>query len=344
MNANLTERLFDDMEVEQESALILLVLYCALVYWRGYARFKRLQAVDGPSRELSLPSGLEALFLRPLTRVAARFRSPFAALLKKELRLQQTSFLLAGLFLLVAVVGACLVKYRRELAEAIVGFDCMFFVLILPVIAGAISLAEEKGWGIAEWHLTLPPSAIKQWSAKMLATLSTSLALGLLLPIALWLAVVPLFHHPGAGASLPPAPEILSWILGSLLLASVAVYAASFSNSALRAILAAIAIIAAGYGFCALVGTRVARIEPRQQWILMCIPQVARALIPQLLAGGLFFLLCVVQWFAWSNFRRYRPSARRIVGQLMVIFFAVGLVALAISLVIAAARFLHPYG
>ncbi len=51
------------------AVLILLLIYCAVVYWLGYAKFKRLEAVDGPSRELSLPAGLEAFFVRPLTKV-----------------------------------------------------------------------------------------------------------------------------------------------------------------------------------------------------------------------------------------------------------------------------------
>jgi len=319
----------------------LLFIYCALVYWLGYAKFKRLEAVDGPARELNLPAGLEAVFVRPLTRVAARFHSPLATLLKKEFRLQQISFLLAGMFVLIAGAGACLYQRYHNLAEAIVGGDCILYVMILPLIAGATSLAEEKGWGIAEWHLALPPSALKQWSAKMLATLSTSLALGLLLPTAFFLAGQALFSQPGSRDSLPPAHDFLCWVLGYLLLTSVAVYAASFSNSTLRAILAAFAMIAVGCLLCFSVGPEVAKIDPRRWGILLHVPQVRRELIPQFLTGDLFFMLCVVQWFAWSNFRRNGLSARRIVVQLLVIFFALGLLTLAILLALSAALHLH---
>src|ERR1017187_4858396 len=166
VNVLLTQRLLDEETIARVSVLIL-VIYCALVYWLGYAKFKRLEAVDGPSRELSLPAGLEAFFMRPLTSVSSRFQSPFATLLKKEFRLQQISFLLAGLFVLVAVVSACLNNYHRDLAQGIIAADIFIYVVILPLIAGATSVAEEKGWGIAEWHLTLPPSALKKWAAKM---------------------------------------------------------------------------------------------------------------------------------------------------------------------------------
>jgi len=170
--------------------LSLLLIYCAVVYWLGYAKFKRLQALDAPSRELSLPAGLEDFLTRPLTKLSSRFRGPFATLLKKEFRLQQISFLLAGVCVLIAVVGFCVATRRPDIAAGIVGGDLLLYVLILPLIAGAISVAEERGWGMAEWHLTLPPSALKQWSAKMLAALSTSLVLGLLTCAALGLLLM----------------------------------------------------------------------------------------------------------------------------------------------------------
>jgi ABC-type transport system involved in multi-copper enzyme maturation permease subunit len=328
VNALLTQRLFDEQTIAQVS-VIILVIYCALVYWLGYAKFKRLEAVDGPSRELSLPAGLEAFFVRPLTRASSGFRGPFATLLKKEFRLQQISFLLAGMFVLFAVVGACLIKRYPNLGEGIVGADCFIYALILPLIAGATSVAEEKGWGITEWHLTLPPSALKQWSAKMLAALSTSLVLGLVLPIATFLAGLALFGQLGARGSLPSAPELLCWPLGSLLLTSVAIYAASISNSTLRAILGTVGIIVAAWAVCLLVAFEAMKVV-RAMGLSMYYSHPGPELIPLLMAGGLFLMLCVVQWFAWSNFRRSGLPARKIIVQLVVILFSVGLTALVI--------------
>jgi ABC-type transport system involved in multi-copper enzyme maturation permease subunit len=195
------------------------------------------------------------------------------------------------------------------------------------LIAGATSVAEEKGWGIAEWHLTLPPSALKQWSAKMLAALSTSLALGLLLPVALFLAGSVLFSQPNNISSVPPAPELLCWTLGSLLLTSVAVYAGSISNSTLRAILGTVGIAVAAYAVCFLVG--VASVKASRGLVSSAyLSSPGPHVIPLLLAGGLFFVLCVVQWFAWSNYRRYRLPARKIVVQVVAILLCVGLTTL----------------
>jgi ABC-type transport system involved in multi-copper enzyme maturation permease subunit len=324
LGGDLTDALF-------ATCLALLLIYCALVYWLGYATFKRLEAVEASARELSLPVGLEAFFVRPLTRASSGFRGPFATLLKKEFRLQQISFLLAGMFVLFAVVGACLIKRYPNLGEGIVGADCFIYALILPLIAGATSVAEEKGWGITEWHLTLPPSALKQWSAKMLAALSTSLVLGLVLPIATFLAGLALFGQLGARGSLPSAPEILCWPLGSLLLTSVAIYAASISTSTLRAILGTVGIAVAAYAVCFLVG--VASVKASRGLVSSTyLSSPGPHVIPLLLAGGLFFMLCVVQWFAWSNYRRYRVPARKIVAQVIAILICVGLTTLVLLL------------
>jgi hypothetical protein len=306
--------------------LILLVIYCAVVYWLGYATFKRLEAVDSPSRELSLPAGLEAIFVAPLTKMSSRFRGSFAALLKKEFRLQQISFMLAGVFVLIAFAGFCLSKHYPEVAAGTVGGDIFIYVLILPLIAGAIAVAEEKGWGMAEWHLTLPPSALKQWSAKMVATLSTSLVLGLALPAAMFVVANPLFSQPRERMSLPPAFLILSWVLGQLLVTSVAIYAASFSKNTLRAILVAFVILAAGAGAIALAIRWIQLVTPTLRlWIGR--PHSDEALILPLLSVALFLVLCLFQWFAWSNFRRFGLAALSLTVQFTVIFLCVWVVA-----------------
>jgi len=331
------------------AVLCLLLIYCAIVYWLGYATFKRLEVVDMRVKELSLPTGLEAFFVRPLTKATTPFRGPFATLLKKEFRLQQVSFLLAGIFVLIAVAGICLIKRRPEIASAIIGGDICVYALILPLIAGAISVAEERGWEMAEWHLTLPPSALKQWSAKLLATLSTSLVLGLLLPTAL-VAGQALSDKVAIRSALPPPPEILGWVLAQMLVTSVAIYTASYSRNTLRAILSAFAIIIAGCGICAWVGIHAAKMIEPYLFIERNTAQVDRhlsvevqlkTLIPLLIPGGLFLMLCVVQWFAWSNFRRYGASAGRIVVQLLVLFFVPGLTASAIALAIFTLVFRH---
>src|ERR1039458_7056548 len=326
LNALVADRMPASERWSATSAVILLAIYCALVYGLGYSKFKALQAVDGPSRDLALPASLEAVLVRPLTRMSARFHSQFATLLKKEFRLQQISFLLAGLFVLVAGLGACLFNSYHDVAVGITVADCFIFVVILPLIAGATSVAEEKGWGMAEYHLTLPPSALKQWTAKMLAALSTSLGLGLLLPIAVFLAGAALFNQP---SGLPSSLEILCWLFGSLLVTSVAVYAASISKNTLRAMLGAVGIMVAAYSVCMLVAFNALTIG-RSLGLSIDDWRPRQELTPLLICGSLFLMLCMVQWLAWSNFRRSGPPVGKIVLQLIVLLLSAGVITLAV--------------
>ena len=342
------EWLFVDVEgVGIGAGIVLTILYCAVVYWRGYASFQRLQAVDGPARELSLPAGLEAVFTRPLAKVASRFRGPFATLLKKEFRLQQISFLVAGLFFLIALAGFCLIKVRPTVAEGIIGGDVLIYVVILPLIAGAICLAEERGWGMAEWHLTLPPSALKQWSAKMLVALPISLGLGLVLPTVMYVGGAALLGRSTINLSLPPASELPTicaglggWVLAQLLVTSVAVYAASFSRNTLRAILTAFVILAASVGvFTLAVNGMEDAVDRLVRWLHWLGPvplEEKRAL--SVVCGMLVYLLCLIQWFAWSNFRRHGASARRLLVQFAVILLSLWLLSVVLAVVLLLAH------
>ena len=325
-DALVTGWLFEkEIIVTSSTSMALLVIYCAATYWLGYRRFMRLQVVDGPSRELSLPASLEAYLTRPLTRLFSRCRWPFAALLKKELHLQQLSFVLAGLFVLIALAGACLVWLHSERGGLMLAGDFVIYVLLLPFIAGAVSVAEEKGWDLAEWHLTLPPSAFQQWSAKMWAAFSTSLVLGLVLPVILLLVGDELFAKGDALDSLPPTAQILCLVLGQLLLTSLAIYAASFSSTTLKAILAAFALIIAGCAVCGLSGAWEQRHAYYDHMSLRIGFEAGQDPSAYLLAASLLSVLCVVQCFAGYNFRRFRLPASMLLGQLAVILLCVGI-------------------
>jgi hypothetical protein len=123
----------------------LLVAYSVVAYCLGYTRFKHLEAVDGTRRELTLPAGLQDFVTWPFAVIGARFRGPFAALLKKELRLQQISFMLAGLFVLISLLGLCFWS-RKEAASLILGSNFVIYLVILPLVAGP-SRSRRSGAG-----------------------------------------------------------------------------------------------------------------------------------------------------------------------------------------------------
>jgi hypothetical protein len=179
---------------------------------------------------------------------------------------------------------------------------------------------------MAEWHLTLPPSTLTQWSAKMVVTLTTSLVLGLLLPAAIFMLADPLFNRPGSSTSLPPALAVSCWVLGQLVLTSVAVYTASFAKNTLQAILAAFVILAAGGGliWLAIYSADHVGLAP-VQW--MGQSRVDQWLILPLLSIALIAVLSLFQWLAWSNFPRHGLRAPRLIGQFAATLLAVWLIA-----------------
>jgi len=334
----LVNELMHTPQVEPFSGTALLIAYCVAAYWLGYRRFRTLQDLDPFSQELTIPARLESLLLRPFRRLSAGFTGPFGSLVKKELRLQQISFLGAGLFCLVAVAGTLL--YQRHIAVGgsldlgelmlVIGF--VTYMPLLPFMAGAISVAEEKAWGVTDWHMTLPPSVLKQWSTKMLVTLSTSLILGLMLPIALLLgaSILGLLDHPES--LIPEMPILLVPVIGHLLLTSVAVYAATLSSNTLRAIMLA-------FGLLFVVGCLI----KIATWIVFSHPDVVRFPgitlqvikafwgnrspngdeVTGLVCAEMLVFLCLIQRFAFTCYRNRGMTIFQRTIQALVLAFAV---------------------
>jgi hypothetical protein len=139
-------------------------------------------------------------------------------------------------------------------------------------------------------------------------------------------AADPLFSEPITGVNVPPAFAILCWILGQLLLTSVAVYAASFSRNTMQAILAAFVTLAALGGAITLAINCVRHIAPAPlNWIGLF--HAGEELILPLLSAALVLPLCLFQWFAWSNFRRHALPGPRLGFQFAVILLSVWLIA-----------------
>jgi hypothetical protein len=323
-------------DVSAYGAIILMLAYCPLVYWRGYTRFMNLQDVNATGTELRLPDRLEALLVTPWTRLSAGLTSPFANLLKKEFRVQQATFLLAGTFCLLClsalVVALCWQHRSRELGEGLFAMLVSIYAVLLPPLAGAVSLAEERGWGVADWHLTLPPPVWQQWAAKMLVTLPSSAALGVLLPlVSAWFGSY-LFHDPSNDHSLITALPLL--LLGQLVVTSLAVFTASFSTTALRAILLALGLVAlVGCAVASgIIGARDLVATLHQLRGFAAPPGYALSAHRQILGWvqtgvGLFLLLGLSQLFAFSNFRHRGLSPVRFVLQALAIVLFAGLLA-----------------
>ncbi len=337
-NGYLHQQWIHDPTAEENSVVTLLILYSAACCWLGYDRFRKLQVVDAhsmaASRELGLPPRIEALLLRPCKTLSAGFTGPLASLMKKELRLQQFAFLFTVLCCAIAIAGLILrqwhfaVRAGHDWAMALFLGGLLFTLPVLPLIAGAVSVAEEKAWGVVDWHLTLPPSALKQWSVKVLVALGTSLVLGLVLPVAAAVAGTALLETNslplpllrdlrlalnlllgGDGFSLAPMSVALAFlfcvVLGQMLLTSVAIYAGSIATTTARALVLALGLLFAT-GCLVKLGSRIAFDHPDLTLQFTCVLQElihSQLTAVTLMAAALFLPLCLVQYVAYRGYR-----------------------------------------
>jgi len=188
----MTDRTMDVAE-EQEPGLFLAlaigaVVYCLAFAYLGWWKFARLEWREA-SAGGTLVAALEGRRPRgndsSRRRLQGRTSGPWRSLLRKEFRLQRAVFLLAALFV-VCWFAALGLRWLRpawhDYFEGILGVMLAVYLPLVWLLAGCISLGEEKNLGTWGWHLTLPFSVARQWAAKVFVAVLVVLGLGLLLP------------------------------------------------------------------------------------------------------------------------------------------------------------------
>ena len=167
------------------AAVVVYAAYAAVMAWLGRRRLLEFQAVEGmQAAETALPGA--RLFPRA---VASWFRcrpiGPVLNLVRREFHLLRIVWVLgavcAAMWAAIALFGLMPTPYSYQFI-LLVGVAVIGNVVI-AVLAGAISLGEEKTWGTHGWHLTLPVSANTQWAIKLLVALFTTAVCAVLLPM-----------------------------------------------------------------------------------------------------------------------------------------------------------------
>lgn len=311
------------------TATFLVYAGCtALFYWLGYRKFLNLQVLDGIDQSFQLPRSVENAFAVPFQAVFAGHSGPIASLIKKEFRLQQANITIAALLFGLATCAVFWVwRFHKEEATMFVVAEWLVLVFIFPPLVGAVAVIEEKAWGLAESQLTLPVSARKQWLAKMVVTFSTSLALGLALPFLIMLA-----HHAFTGSNefviQSDGIGFLFVVLFNLLLTSIAVYAASISTNAIRAIFLAFGLATA----TALAVAAGRAIGTGWEWFSRPpyggVSSVFFGYVPEYLQligtlFGLGVLFYLFQRLAFLNFKRQEATISRAVVHMLAIMLLI---------------------
>lgn len=273
--------------------------FCGIAAVLGWRMFMRLEAIEGRDPELHL--------FVPLALADARARHPIWLLAKKELRLQQMSLVVAGLYLLVWSAESAL----RYLVPAFPGPPLAVLSVLygglLAMLIGSLASAQERQLGTLEWQLLLPIATWKQWAVKAGMALGLATVLSFALPALL-----------AAGEI-----RISEWHLGIVILLTVgSLYISSVSGSGLRALLLSLPVM---FVVLLLLG------RAFEIFWSSPVPIFMRSLftwLPLVLFTG---FLAVVLRFALENHRSGERRVRRVWQQL---FWMGGCLALSFALLV----------
>jgi len=200
--------------------------------------FVRLEAVDGHGAaiaRLSVRSASSALEAR----AATAGRRPLWWLAKKELRLQQLSFAVAGLSVVLWLVVVT-VKWRSAgTVGALLDALTVITAGSIALLAGSLASAEERQLGTHEWHALLPLSASTQWAVKAGVAMIVALTVGLGLPA--------LLSSLARSAQFSTAPPSLTFAIVIVLVTVISLYVSSLCTSGLRALMWSLPAAFAGF-------------------------------------------------------------------------------------------------
>ena len=120
------------------------------------------------------------------TQGSARTGNGTRAMIGKELHLQQINFICSLVLLLLfapAFLPGTLWESNewKRVAEILRLISWLVWALI-PLLAGAVAISEERRLGLLEWQFSLPKSRLRQFLTKLSAAYLLSLFLGALVP------------------------------------------------------------------------------------------------------------------------------------------------------------------
>ncbi len=240
-----------------------LLCYAGAMLWLGGRKLARFQVTGGMAGDDLLMAGPHVM----PGALAGWFRCrPTGALLnliRKELRLLRPVWLIT---LLNVSVWIYLTLFRSTK-------DAPFTMAMVAVgglnaiLAGTLSLGEERTSGTHSWHLTLPVSARRLWIIKLVMAMLTGFVCFALLPVLVLIAGGFLFGSPFMFVD-PHGGMV--WLLEVLLLTFASFWCACAVNGTVRAVLWVFPMMGALYlvGRCGewvargLMGLVVSRLDP----------------------------------------------------------------------------------
>ena len=275
-----------------------LVVYSAVICLASPGLFQRYQDTQRLRDRTLYPFRLRLRFFHRQAVGPSRPRGSTAAMFWKELHLQQINFICSVVFLLLCAPAFVPDTFWKSsewkgVVETLRLISWLVLALI-PLLAGAVAICEERRLGLLEWQFSLPTSRLRQFLTKLFATYLLGLFLGALLP---WLVDGVVWVYTGY-SRFGNAPFVWMALESMAVFAVVAttlgLYASSLSKNLVQSLTLAGGLVVAVAAVIAAVSFRFGRYSPSP---LM--------LGGWLTAPTLFILLLVLS---------YRNCARAVVG------------------------------
>jgi len=291
---------------------------CAAGAIATWVLFVRLEAIEGHA-ELQWPR-----WLRGDSSVAVARKVPGAltALVRKELRLQQMTFVVVGLFIVASAALWMLSRVNPEFWQVPIEAIAALYGALLVILIGSVASAEERQLGTLPSQLLLPIAARTQWAVKVATTLSLALVLGVGVPM-----LVTFLFSFSEGLTAWHPRRVEKTLAAAVLLTSCCLYVSSLSSSAVRAMVNSIPAVIAGTVFVTISMALVMSIGYR----VIAGPhgpsryvdgELLRSFEPS--SAGLYVWLALLVagmfvWFALTNHRSTERRLQRVALQLVTL-------------------------
>ncbi len=218
-------------------AAFFFLCYAGVMFWLGRRMLARFQVTGGMAGDDLLMAGPNVMPGALVGWFRCRPTGAFLNLIRKEFRLLRPLWLIT----LLEVLGwICLTMFRfvpehgstRNLPVAVVMVGA--FSILIAILAGSLSLGEERTSGTHSWHMTQPVPARRQWLIKLVMAIFTGVVCGVLLPTLVLIAGGLIFGSPFKFVD--PHAEVV-WLLTVSLLSFASFWCACAVDGTVRAVL-----------------------------------------------------------------------------------------------------------
>jgi hypothetical protein len=227
----------DAVQQFQEAAFWpVMATIVALAAVAGWRMFATLEAIDGHGAQIDPSNWFRRA--RSAASDPAATRRPVLSLISKELHLQQMSFMLAAIHVVVISTVVLLHRFNPSIEIDVLLPLTLMYAAGQALVIGSLASAEERQLGTFEWQALLPMAMRRQWAIKAAVVFVLTLVLCVALPAAL----IQFLH----GGRLRASDVNLALVV--VMLGQVGLYVSSASTSGVRALIAS-AVLAAGLGW-----------------------------------------------------------------------------------------------